>query len=116
MTTSTSRRARRTHIHSPRPRWLLIADRSRPRIEVAAGETIDGAITFRTVEATGATRVEALSELSHLVSQAGGVPAWETPLPSGNQRDFSMTASGDQPTGEAPMAASGDRREGANSA
>lgn len=61
---------------SPRPRWLLIADRSTPRIEVAAIETIDGRLTRRKVETTASTRAEALAELSRLVSRAGGVAAW----------------------------------------
>jgi hypothetical protein len=85
MSASANRRARRAaqqaHRQPPRPRWVLIADRSRPRIEVAAVETINGLITFREFEATGATRAEALSALSRLVSQAGGVSAWEAPLP-----------------------------------
>lgn len=85
MSASASRRARRAaqqaHRQQPRPRWVLIADRSQPRIEVAAIETINRLITFRKVEATGATRAEALSALSRLVSQAGGIAAWETPLP-----------------------------------
>jgi hypothetical protein len=61
----------------PRPLWVLIADLSSPRIELAAVETINRLITFRMVEATGSTRAEALAVLSHLVSKAGGVPAWE---------------------------------------
>ena len=74
-------RAEKRRVADPRPRWLLIADRTRPRIEVAAAETVGGVMTFRTVEATGATRADALGELSRLVSQAGGDAAWETPLP-----------------------------------
>jgi hypothetical protein len=85
MTASATRRARRVaqqaHKQPPRPRWVLIADRSWPRIEVAAVETINGRITFHDLEATGATRAEALSALSCLVKQAGGVAAWEAPLP-----------------------------------
>ena len=85
MTAPNSRRARRAaqqaHRRPPRPRWVLIADLSRPRIEVAAVETINRLVTFRQVEATGATRAEALSALSRLVEQAGGVSAWEVPLP-----------------------------------
>lgn len=62
----------------PRPRWLLIADISRPRIEVAAIETVGGIVTnFQWVEASGASRTEALAELSRMVRERGGYPAWE---------------------------------------
>jgi hypothetical protein len=62
----------------PPPRWLLIADRSRPRIEVAAIETVGGIITnFHRIEATGISRAEALAELSRMVRERGGYPAWE---------------------------------------
>jgi hypothetical protein len=60
-----------------RPRWLLSADRSHPRIVVAADETVDGRFTFRMCEATGATRAEALGILARMVRELEGVPAWE---------------------------------------
>jgi hypothetical protein len=80
MSASVASRARRANRPPLRPRWLLIADISRPRIEVAAAETINGVMTGRTFEARGATRADALAELSRLVSEAGGVAAWEAPL------------------------------------
>jgi hypothetical protein len=71
---------------SPPPsRWLLIADISRPRIEVAAVETVNGLATFRKdettgkpwIETTGVSRAEALAQLSRMVRERGGYPAWE---------------------------------------
>jgi hypothetical protein len=63
----------------------LIADISRPRIEVAAVETVNGLATFRKdettgkpwIETTGASRAEALAQLSRMVRERGGYPAWE---------------------------------------
>jgi hypothetical protein len=81
MSASATRRAQRANRQAtPRPRWLLSADISRPHIEVAAIETRNGSMTFRMLKATGATRADALAELSRLVSEVGGVAAWDAPL------------------------------------
>jgi hypothetical protein len=87
MSASAARRARRANRQPLRPRWLLSADISHPRIEVAAIETRNGAMTFRTLKATGATRADALAELSRLVSEVGGVAAWDAPLRAAARRD-----------------------------
>jgi hypothetical protein len=68
----------------PPPRWLLITDIPRPRIVVAAVETVNGLATFRKdettgkpwIETTGASRAEALTQLSRMVRERGGYPAW----------------------------------------
>jgi hypothetical protein len=65
------------HPSPPRPRWLLAADRSQPRIEVAAAEVVGGILTFRRVGAAGATRSEALGKLARRVRDIGDLPAWE---------------------------------------
>jgi hypothetical protein len=82
MSANAARRARRSRLsgQKQKPRWLLIADRSFPRIEVAAAEVIDGVMTFRMLEAVGATRSEAMQKLGRLVAQEGGVFTWFEPL------------------------------------